>query len=105
MSIALTLDRSGDDFIIKVVSDGQDPKGLTELRILEQLSRPDIRAHPRNRTVPVVDFVRHEQYTFAIFPRWTDFPEKEIRTPRTAIECCVQVTEVSMISVGLRSLI
>ncbi|KAI5824038.1 hypothetical protein K523DRAFT_376542 [Schizophyllum commune Tattone D] len=84
---------SGDDFISKLVSDGQDPKGLTELRILEHLSRPDIRAHPRNRTVPVVDFIRHEQYTFAIFPRWTDFPEKEIRTPRTAIECCVQVTE------------
>ncbi|KAI5888312.1 uncharacterized protein SCHCODRAFT_02636368 [Schizophyllum commune H4-8] len=84
---------SGDDFIIKLVSDGQDPKGLTELRILEHLSRHDICAHPQNRTVSVVDLVRHQQYTFAIFPRWTDFPEKEIRTPRTAIECCVQVTE------------
>ncbi|KAL1699709.1 hypothetical protein EV121DRAFT_215696 [Schizophyllum commune] len=84
---------SSDDFIIKLVSDGWDPKGLTALRILEHLSRPDIRAHPRNRTVPVIDFIRHEQYTFAIFPRWTDFPEKEIRTPRTAMECCVQVTE------------
>ncbi|KAL1731816.1 hypothetical protein EV714DRAFT_248645 [Schizophyllum commune] len=89
----LTFDRSGDDFIIKLVSDGWDPKGLTELRILEHLSRPDIRAHPRNRTVPVADLLKYEQYTFAIFPRWTDFPEKEIRTPRTAIECCVQVTE------------
>ncbi|KAL1667293.1 hypothetical protein GGF50DRAFT_124927 [Schizophyllum commune] len=85
--------QSGDEFIIKVVSDGQDLKGLTELRILEHLDQPDLRAHPRNRTVPVVEFVRYEQYTFAIFPRWTDFPEKEIRTPRTAVECCVQVTE------------
>ncbi|KAL1679602.1 kinase-like domain-containing protein [Schizophyllum commune] len=85
--------QSGDEFIIKVVSDGQDPKGLAELRILEHLDRPDLRAHPRNRTVPVVEFVRYEQYTFAIFPRWTDFPEKEIRTPRTAVECCVQVTD------------
>ncbi|KAI5828395.1 hypothetical protein K523DRAFT_388322 [Schizophyllum commune Tattone D] len=85
--------QSSDEFIIKVVSDGQDLKGLTELRILEHLDQPDLRAHPRNRTVPVVEFVRYEQYTFAIFPRWTDFPEKEIRTPRTAVECCVQVTE------------
>ncbi|KAL1695219.1 hypothetical protein GGG16DRAFT_99903 [Schizophyllum commune] len=85
--------QSGDEFIIKVVSDGQDPKGLTELRILEHLDQPDFRAHPRNCTVPVVELVRNEQYTFAIYPRWTDFPEKEIRTPRTAIECCVQVTE------------
>ena len=96
------LDRSGDEFIIKVVSDGQDPKGLTELRILEHLDQPDLRAHPRNRTVPVVEFVRHEHYTFAIFPRWTDFPEKEIRTPRTAVECCVQVTEVSVLSTALK---
>ncbi|KAL1660696.1 kinase-like domain-containing protein [Schizophyllum commune] len=85
--------RSGDEFIIKVVSDGQSAKGANELRILERLSKRDVRSDPRNHVVPVVEFVKYKQYTFAVFPRWSDFPGKEIVTPRTAIECCVQITE------------
>ncbi|KAL1737964.1 hypothetical protein HDZ31DRAFT_70565 [Schizophyllum fasciatum] len=40
---------SGDEFIIKAVSDGQNPKGLCELRILEYLSREDVVRLPEDR--------------------------------------------------------
>ena len=85
---------AGKEFFIKVISDGQNVKGVNELRILEYLNRPDIRSDPRNRTVPVIEYIKHEQYTFAVFARWTDFPYDEIKIPMTAIESCTQVTEV-----------
>ncbi|TRM58822.1 hypothetical protein BD626DRAFT_510672 [Schizophyllum amplum] len=84
---------SGHETMIKVVSDGRDAAGLCELRILKHLARDDKRRDPRNRTLPVIEFVEHEQYTFAVFPRWTYYIESDIKTPRTAIECCTQVTE------------
>ncbi|KAL1741141.1 hypothetical protein HDZ31DRAFT_67217 [Schizophyllum fasciatum] len=84
---------SGNEFVVKAVSDGQNAKGLNELRILEFLAREDVRGDSRNHTVPVVEFIRYEQYVFAIFPRWSGFPESDIKTPRTAIECCSQITE------------
>ncbi|KAL1743487.1 kinase-like domain-containing protein [Schizophyllum fasciatum] len=84
---------AGDEFILKVVSDGEDPKGLNELRILQYLTRADARADSRNHAVPSIEFIEHERYTFAVFSRWTDFPESEIVTPMTAIECCAQITE------------
>ncbi|KAL1726780.1 kinase-like domain-containing protein [Schizophyllum commune] len=84
---------AGKEFFIKVISDGKHVKGVNELRILEYLNRPDIRSDPRNRTVPVVEYIKHEQYTFAVFARWTDFPYDEIKIPMTAIESCTQVTE------------
>ncbi|TRM61566.1 kinase-like domain-containing protein [Schizophyllum amplum] len=85
--------KSGREVVIKVVSDSQDSKGLTELRVMQHLARHDLRTHPRNRTVPFLELIEHEQFTFAVLPRWTDFPQREIRIPKTAIECCVQMTE------------
>ncbi|TRM58823.1 kinase-like domain-containing protein [Schizophyllum amplum] len=85
--------KSGHEFIIKAVYDGRDAAGLRHLRILAYLARDDVQLDPRNRTVPVVELVEHEQYTFAVFPRWTKYVESDIKTPSTAIECCVQLTE------------
>ena len=51
---------AGKEFFIKVISDGQNVKGVNELRILEYLNRPDIRSDPRNRTVPVIEYIKHE---------------------------------------------
>ncbi|KAI5821840.1 hypothetical protein K523DRAFT_288636 [Schizophyllum commune Tattone D] len=88
------INRTGQDFVVKVVSDGQDAQGINELKILKYLSREDLRTDPRNHAIPVVEYIEHEQYVFAIFPKWTPFPRDDIRLPSTAIECCLQITEV-----------
>ncbi|KAL1660694.1 kinase-like domain-containing protein, partial [Schizophyllum commune] len=88
------VNRAGKHFVIKVISDGQGAQGLNELKILKYLARQDLRADPRNRAIPVVEYIEYEHYVFAIFPRWTPFPYDDIQLPMTAIECCVQITEV-----------
>ncbi|KAJ7583416.1 hypothetical protein C8J56DRAFT_791209 [Mycena floridula] len=41
-----------------------------ELKILEYLNTPELRANPMNRTIPVLEFITYDKLTFAVMPRW-----------------------------------
>ncbi|KAF4611408.1 hypothetical protein D9613_004313 [Agrocybe pediades] len=62
-------DLKGREVVIKVVSDANPSD---ELDVLQFLNTKEARADPRNRTIPVIEFLELEQYTFAVMPRWGD---------------------------------
>ncbi|KAF9478085.1 hypothetical protein BDN70DRAFT_68212 [Pholiota conissans] len=60
-------DHLGRDVVIKVVADNLT---RSELEILQLLNSEKMRKDPRNHTIPVIEFVQFQQYTFVIMPRW-----------------------------------
>ena len=75
-------DRLGRDVIIKYVSicmvvrtthvfprlvSGSEPS--QELEALRRLNSPLLRANPRNRTIPVLEFIKWGDLVFAVMPR------------------------------------
>ncbi|KAJ7583430.1 hypothetical protein C8J56DRAFT_1096620 [Mycena floridula] len=55
-----------------------------ELKVLQYLNAPEMRANPMNRTIPVLEFITHDTLTFAAMPRywegalgglWADFAD------------------------------
>ncbi|PPR00532.1 hypothetical protein CVT24_005506 [Panaeolus cyanescens] len=63
-------DRNGNDLIIRLVSDNQISD---ELRIWRRLHSPAIKNHPRNRAIPVVEYLAFDGLTFIVMP-WWDLP-------------------------------
>ncbi|KIY47231.1 hypothetical protein FISHEDRAFT_74863 [Fistulina hepatica ATCC 64428] len=67
--------RNGRDVIVKLISDGIDPTGLRELEILQTLMSEPLKSHPDNQCVPVLEYIRHDKWVFAVFPRWSNCTE------------------------------
>ncbi|KDR85783.1 hypothetical protein GALMADRAFT_84930 [Galerina marginata CBS 339.88] len=60
-------DRHGHEVIIKVVAD-EYPS--SELEILQFLDTKESRSDPRNHTIPIIEFLKFEKFTFVVMPRW-----------------------------------
>ncbi|KIY44918.1 kinase-like protein [Fistulina hepatica ATCC 64428] len=87
--------KDGIDVVLKVLSDGSDPDGLRELEILRKVSTESLKSHPDNHCVPVLEFVEHGRWTFAVMPRWTgalDADFQPIHDSEEALDFCCQVT-------------
>ncbi|KAJ7583428.1 hypothetical protein C8J56DRAFT_894116 [Mycena floridula] len=56
-------DREKRDVVLKMVHGN-------ELKILQYLNTPEMRANPMNRTIPVLEFITYEALTFAVMPLW-----------------------------------
>ncbi|RDB26627.1 hypothetical protein Hypma_005527 [Hypsizygus marmoreus] len=56
-------DGAGRDVVIKVVAP-------MELDILKWLNSPKARADPRNISIPVLEYIKYNDYTFVVMPRW-----------------------------------
>ncbi|KAG2004502.1 other/AgaK1 protein kinase [Coprinopsis cinerea AmutBmut pab1-1] len=61
-------DNAGREVIIKMVSFGE--KESDELKIYRRLNTPGARADPRNRTLPVIDYITYDGLVFVVTPRW-----------------------------------
>ncbi|KAF8174929.1 hypothetical protein BJ912DRAFT_909635 [Pholiota molesta] len=57
----------GRDVVIKIVA---DETKRNELEILQALNTDSKRRDPRNHTIPVIEFIKFQQYTFVVMPRW-----------------------------------
>ncbi|KAL6301931.1 kinase-like domain-containing protein [Sparassis latifolia] len=68
-------DRENRDVVIKPVSYGDRPSN--ELQILRYLNSDTVRTEQTTATVPIIEFVEHAGWTFAVMPRWSDstYPE------------------------------
>ncbi|PPQ79174.1 hypothetical protein CVT24_012888 [Panaeolus cyanescens] len=60
-------DVDGNDLIIRLVSDDQCSD---ELRIWRRLHSPGVKNHPRNRAIPVLEYLEFDGLTFIVMPRW-----------------------------------
>lgn len=89
----LFLLRKNRDVVIKPVSYG-DPAS-NELRILQYLNSDALRADKTNATVPVMEFVKHFEWTFAVTPRWTDSTSPEFANIGEVLDWAVQLINVS----------
>ncbi|KAJ7583417.1 hypothetical protein C8J56DRAFT_953989 [Mycena floridula] len=56
-------DREKRDVVFKLVHGN-------ELKVLQYLNAPEMRANPMNRTIPVLEFITYDKLTFAVMPRW-----------------------------------
>ncbi|KAJ7583435.1 hypothetical protein C8J56DRAFT_1167339 [Mycena floridula] len=56
-------DRENREILIKIVHGN-------ELKVLQYLNTPEMRANSINRTIPVLEFIAYEALTFAVMPRW-----------------------------------
>ncbi|KAG2004476.1 other/AgaK1 protein kinase [Coprinopsis cinerea AmutBmut pab1-1] len=61
-------DNFGRDVIIKLVS--APNQELEELRVWQRLNTPQVRADPRNRTLPVLDIITYDGLVFVVASRW-----------------------------------
>jgi len=68
-------DSANRDVVIKPVSFGAEAS--SELRILKYLKSDVNHAERTKHTVPVIEFIEHSGWTFAVMPRWSDstYPE------------------------------
>ncbi|KIY51958.1 hypothetical protein FISHEDRAFT_70194 [Fistulina hepatica ATCC 64428] len=80
------------DVIVKVISDGIDPTGLRELEILQTLTSEPLKSHPDNQCVPVLEYIRHDKWVFAVFPRWSNCTEPNFESVGEVLDFCEQVT-------------
>ncbi|KAF7763827.1 hypothetical protein Agabi119p4_8364 [Agaricus bisporus var. burnettii] len=62
-------DADGRDVVIKAVSTGA--VASNELKALKLLHSEPLRNDPRNRIIPVVDYIEFNHQTFAVMPRWS----------------------------------
>ncbi|KAF7763439.1 hypothetical protein Agabi119p4_7976 [Agaricus bisporus var. burnettii] len=60
-------DKDGRDVVIKAIS-GAVPNN--ELKALQLLHSEPLCNDPRNRTIPVIEFIEYNQQTFVVMPRW-----------------------------------
>ncbi|KAG2004496.1 other/AgaK1 protein kinase [Coprinopsis cinerea AmutBmut pab1-1] len=61
-------DNAGREVVIKLVSLGEQE--WDELKIYKRLNTPEARADPRNRTLPVLDYIIYNGLVFVVTPRW-----------------------------------
>ncbi|PPQ79173.1 hypothetical protein CVT24_012887 [Panaeolus cyanescens] len=59
-------DCDGNDLIIRLVSDNEISD---ELRIWRRLHAPGVKNHPRNRAIPVIEYLEFDGLTFIVMPR------------------------------------
>ncbi|PPQ70715.1 hypothetical protein CVT24_000831 [Panaeolus cyanescens] len=60
-------DRDGNDLMIRLVSGSETSE---ELAVWQRLHSPALKNHPRNRSIPVLDYVHFDGLTFIVMPRW-----------------------------------
>ncbi|PPR00540.1 hypothetical protein CVT24_005514 [Panaeolus cyanescens] len=60
-------DVNGNDLVIRLVSDNQTSD---ELRIWRRLHAPGIKNHPRNRVIPVLEYLEFDGLVFIVMPWW-----------------------------------
>ncbi|KAJ7583441.1 hypothetical protein C8J56DRAFT_1028397 [Mycena floridula] len=80
------LDKENRDVILKLVHGD-------ELKILQYLNTPEMRANPRNRTIPVLEFITFEALTFAVMPRWQGGIYADYADVRQLMHVCDQLFE------------
>jgi hypothetical protein len=88
-----SMSRQGHDVMIKVMS--YQDEGIAEVEILKYLSSEPVKSEIDNPIVPVLEFLNHNGWVFAIQPRWSSCMEPEIRSVGQGLEFCVQVTKVN----------
>ncbi|KII89447.1 hypothetical protein PLICRDRAFT_53874 [Plicaturopsis crispa FD-325 SS-3] len=81
----------GEDVVLKVVSCGEE--GSNELDILKFLSREPFKSDPDNHTVPVLEFIKYESYTFVVLPRWGKCDEPIAQSVAEVFDFCIQVAQ------------
>ncbi|PPR00739.1 hypothetical protein CVT24_000945 [Panaeolus cyanescens] len=60
-------DRNGNDVMVRLIS-GSEPS--EELAVWKRLHSSALKNHPRNRSIPVLDYIRFDGLTFIVMPRW-----------------------------------
>ncbi|KJA19245.1 hypothetical protein HYPSUDRAFT_44512 [Hypholoma sublateritium FD-334 SS-4] len=67
MQIWPARDSLGREVVIKVIADDTNTE---EYEIFKILNTAEMRSDPRNHTIPIIEFIRVEKYTFVVMPRW-----------------------------------
>jgi CRISPR/Cas system CMR-associated protein Cmr5 small subunit len=96
LSITFSLFASKNrDVVIKAVSYGSAQ--TNELQILRYLNSDLLRSDKTkdNATVPVIEFIEHLGWTFAISPRWSDSMYPAFFNVREVLEWASQLLNVS----------
>lgn len=75
-----------------------------ELRILEFLNSDMLRADETNATVPVIEFIEHSGWTFAVTPRWSESTDPEFVDVGEVLDWALQLISVSLSSKFLQFL-
>jgi hypothetical protein len=80
--------------MIKVVSYKDNPKA--EIEILSYLSAEPVKSLEDNPIVPLIEILRHDDWTFTVQPRWSSSDEPPFEGIKDGLDYCVQVTKVRM---------
>jgi len=77
--------------VIKVICNVDKP--TNELKVLQYLNKEGIRSDPRNRTIPVLEFITFNNLVFAIMPRWDRAFLADFGTVAEVMNCAEQFLE------------
>jgi hypothetical protein len=91
--LLITLLRDGLDVMIKVISYKEE--GLSEVEILKYLSSEPVKFEADNPTVPLLEILCHNNWTFSVQPRWSCSVEPEFQNVSDGLDFCIQVTKVT----------
>jgi len=80
------------DVMIKVISYKEE--GTSELEILKYLTSEPVASDADNPTIPLLDILRHDNWTFSVQPRWSRCAEPPFPTVGDGLDFCLQVTKV-----------
>ncbi|PPR00536.1 hypothetical protein CVT24_005510 [Panaeolus cyanescens] len=70
-------DGDGNDLVIRLISDNDISD---ELRIWRRLHAPGVKNHPRNRAIPVIEYLEFDGLTFIVMPRWDSPADNDYAT-------------------------
>jgi hypothetical protein len=79
-----------------VVAKGDE--GARELQILQLLNSEPAKSDPDNATVPVVDFLRYDDWHFVVMPFCDGCDEVPLRNVGECLDFAAQVLQVSLFS-------
>jgi hypothetical protein len=81
------------DVVIKLVRKGD--QGRSEYEILCLLNSAPLRDHPRNSTIPVLEFIEYEDWYFVVMPFCDGCHEVPFRNAAEVLDFAEQVLSVS----------
>ncbi|PPQ72580.1 hypothetical protein CVT24_005089 [Panaeolus cyanescens] len=83
-------DIDGNDLMVRLIS-GSEPSD--ELRIWQRLHSPALKNHPRNRAIPVLEFVEFDGLIFIVMPRWGSLRKNDFGTAEEVLNMAESILD------------